>query len=90
MDYVRRAGSTYLDLVPLVKKWDSLTVAAQRAVTLTDLCHVCHVSRATFIGAAVSGCCQAGDRCVLIALQKMDLPEDVELAVSKWFVSDGA
>ncbi len=85
MDYVRRAAFTNPDVVSLVEKWDSLTPAAQRAATLTDLCHVSALSRADFIGAAARGCCQAGDRCVLIALQNMELPQDVELAVCEWF-----
>lgn len=85
MDYVRRAASTNPDVVPLVERWDSLTLAAQTAVTLTDLCRACGVTLADFIGAAARGCCMAGNRCVLIALQRMELPEDVEASVSKWF-----
>jgi hypothetical protein len=81
---VCRAAATYLEVALLVEEWDSLTPAAQRAVTLTDLCRASRITPATFIEAAAAGCCQAGDRCVLIALQKMDLPEDVELAVNRW------
>jgi hypothetical protein len=85
MAYVRRAASTILEVAPVAEKWDSLTPAAQRAVTLTDLCFVCGVTPADFLAAAARGCCQAGDRCVLIALESMVLPRDMELAISKWF-----
>jgi hypothetical protein len=85
MDYVRRAAATDLVITPLVEKWNALTPAAQRAVTLTDLCRVSGVTPARFISAAARGSVQAGHFCVLLALSVMDLPEEVKLAVLEWF-----
>jgi hypothetical protein len=84
MDYVRQAASTNPEAALLIEKWDRLTPAAQRAVTLTDLCHACSVTPASFIGAAAKGCLRVGDRCVLMALQGMELPDDMARAVRKW------
>lgn len=86
MDYVRRAAATDLVITPLVERWNVLTPAAQRAVTLTDLCHICGVTPARFISAAARGSIQVGHACVLVALSIMDLPKDVELAVHECFV----
>ena len=86
MDYVRRAAATDLVITPLVERWNVLTPAAQRAVTLTDLCYVSRVTPARFISAAARGSVQVGHACVLMALSMMDLPEDVKLAVQEWFI----
>jgi len=86
MDYVRRVAATDLLIAPLVEEWDALTQAAQRAVTLTDLCYLSRITPASFISAATRGSFQAGHACVLMALSTMNLPEDVEVAVREWFV----
>ncbi len=86
MGYVCRAAATDLAIVPLVERWNALTPAAQRAVTLTDLCYVSSVTPASFISAAARGSVQLGQHSVLMALSIMDLPEDVKLAVHEWFV----
>jgi hypothetical protein len=85
MEYVCRAAATDLVVVPLVEKWKALTPAAQRAVTLTDLCRASGVTPARFIAAAARGSVQTGHFSVLLALSIMDLPEDVKLAVREWF-----
>ncbi len=81
MSYVRLAASTDFAAVRLWNKWASLSPAAQRAVTLSDLCHACSVTRAEFVGAVAQGSVRDGHATVLVALQGMDLPEDVELRV---------
>ena len=86
MDYVRSAADSDLVVVKLIELWDRLTSSGRRTVTLTDLCHAAGVTRAQFVSATVRGCCQVGDCCVLLALQRMKLPKDVEEALSEFFV----
>ncbi len=86
MDYVSRTAATDLVIAPLVERWNALTPAARRAVTLTDLCCASRVTPSRFISAAARGSVQAGHACVLTALSIMDLPEEVKLAIREWFV----
>jgi hypothetical protein len=87
MGYLRLAASTDFAAARLWKRWASLSPAKQRVVTLWDLCHVCYVTRAEFVRAAVQGSVRAGHASVLVAMQSMNLPEDVELVIGRWFVS---
>ncbi len=86
MDYVRRAANSDSDLGRLVNLWDHLSSAAKRAVSLTDVCVGAGVSRARFVSAAARGSCLEGHSCVLLALQQMELPEDIEAAVREFYV----
>jgi hypothetical protein len=87
MSYIRLAASTDFAASRLWKRWASLSPAAQGYATLWDLCHDCSVTRTEFVGAAALGSVRAGCAAVLVALAGMDLPEDVELAISGWFDS---
>ncbi len=87
MSYIRLAASTDFAAARLWKKWASLSPAAQGAVTLWDLCHACSVTRAVFVGAVAQGSVRAGHATVLLALERMDLPEDVQRVICKWFDS---
>jgi hypothetical protein len=87
MSYISWAASTDFAAARLWKKWASLSPAAQRVVTLWDLCQACSVTRAEFVGAAAQGSVRAGHATVLVAIEGMDLPEDVQLVIRRWFLS---
>jgi hypothetical protein len=87
MSYVRLAASTDIAAARLWNKWASISPAGQRVVTLWDLCHACSVTRAEFVSAVAQGSARAGHATVLVAIEGMDLPEDVQLVIRRWFVS---
>jgi hypothetical protein len=86
MSYVRLTATTDFAAARLWKTWTSLSPAAQRVVTLWDLCHACSVTRAEFVGAVTRGSVRAGHATVLVAIEGMDLPEDVQRVICRWFV----
>ena len=89
MNYLRLAASTDIGAARLWKKWASLSPAAQGVVTLWDLCHACSATHAEFVAAVTQGSVRAGHATVLVALQGIDLPDDVQLVIRRWFVTPG-
>lgn len=81
MVLARHAAIRDMVLMRLVEKWDALSVAAQKAVTLTDLCKVSNVTPARFIAATVRAGAETKNFSVVLTLSQMDLPEEVELAL---------
>jgi len=70
----------------LARGLTSSVSTTDQTVTLTDLCNAASVTPARFVSATARGCCQMGQSCVLLALQQMELPKDIEAAVSEFFV----
>lgn len=65
----------------MVEKWDALSPGAQKAVTLTDLCKFTKVTPARFIAAIVVAAFETSNAAILVAIEAMNAPADVALAV---------